>query len=420
MDLLLRRGAACLLVSFLCWVCPIASAAPLVINANTSDPAPRAALEAAIDEFAKAHPGVEVQLTVFDHEHFKSAIRLFLMFDPPDVVTWFAGNRMKFFVDRGLFEDVSDIWESEGLRRSMANSVELMSVDGRQYGVPYTYYQWGFYYRQDLFRQHGLEPPALWEDFLSVCGRLREAGLTPIAMGSEALWPAAGWFDYLNLRLNGLEFHRQLTGGRVPYTDPRVRRVFELWRALLDGGYFQEEHGARTWQKALGDVGEGRAAMVLMGNFAVPFLREAGVGDQVGFFPFPVIDPEIGRQEDAPTDTVHIPSHASNKADARRFLAFLARPDVQSRMNLILGQLPVNADASVPEDRFLAAGHELLVNADGLAQFYDRDTTPEMARIGMLGFQKFMEEPDRLDFILERLEMERRRIYEIRRPPDGS
>ena len=33
--------------------------------------------------------------------------------------------------------------------------------------------------------------------------------------------------------------------------------------------------------------------------------------------------------EEAPTDTVHIPSNAKNKKDAKRFLIFMARADVQ-------------------------------------------------------------------------------------------
>ena len=27
-----------------------------------------------------------------------------------------------------------------------------MTMDGKQWGVPYTYYQWGIYYRKDILR----------------------------------------------------------------------------------------------------------------------------------------------------------------------------------------------------------------------------------------------------------------------------
>lgn len=81
----------------------------LILNAYTSDPVPKAAFEEMIRQFEAEHPEIRVKLNLFDHEGFKTAIRDFLVTVPPDVVTWFAGNRMRAFVDRGLLEDVSDL-----------------------------------------------------------------------------------------------------------------------------------------------------------------------------------------------------------------------------------------------------------------------------------------------------------------------
>jgi multiple sugar transport system substrate-binding protein len=67
------------------------------------------------------------------------------------VTTWYAGNRMRPFVDAGLFADVSDVWEANGFSETLASTKPSMTVDGKQYGVPYTYYQWGVYYRKDIF-----------------------------------------------------------------------------------------------------------------------------------------------------------------------------------------------------------------------------------------------------------------------------
>lgn len=53
----------------------------------------------------------------------------------------------------------------------------------------------------------------------------------------------------------------------------------------------------------------------------------------------------------------------------------------------------------------------MILESDGVAQFYDRDTNPEMATAGMNGFVEFMIYPERLDQILENLERERQRIF---------
>ena len=75
-----------------------AFAGKLVINANTSDPAPKRVFEEAIAQFEKENPDVQVEFNVFDHEAFKTNIRNFLKAEAPDVVTWFAGNRMNFLL----------------------------------------------------------------------------------------------------------------------------------------------------------------------------------------------------------------------------------------------------------------------------------------------------------------------------------
>ena len=389
---------------------PKALAGTVVINANTSDPAPKEAFETLIEKFKAENPGIEVKFNVFDHEGFKTSVRNFLTSQAPDVITWFAGNRMKTFVDRGLLEDVSDVWEANGLKESMASSLSAMSIAGKQYGVPYTYYQWGVYYRKDIFDQMGLSAPKTWDEFMAVNAKLKDGGVTPIAIGTKYLWTAAGWFDYLNIRINGLPFHLELMEGKVAYTDERVRTVFAKWREMVDAGHFLENHATYSWQEAQPFVFQGKAAMYLIGNFFVPFFPPE-VADKMDFFQFPVIDPAVPIYEDAPTDTVHIPARAQNKEDARKFLAFVARADNQTAMNEVLGQLPPNNGSAVKDDRFLKAGFEMLSASEGLAQFYDRDTDPEMAKIGMQGFQELMVKPERLDRILNRMEKARKRIF---------
>jgi multiple sugar transport system substrate-binding protein len=202
----------------------------------------------------------------------------------------------------------------------------------------------------------------------------------------------------------------ELMGGRVPYTDDRVKAVFAKWQELLDLGCFVKNHASISWQESQSQLYQGKAAMMLIGNFIAPNFPPE-VRDDMDFFPFPEITPGIGRFEDAPMDSVHIPAKAQNKEDAKKFLAFVAQADVQERINAALLQVPVNGEAAVADDRFLLMGAELLGNADGLAQFFDRDTSEDLATIAMKGFQEFMVKPERLDSVLENIERARKRIY---------
>ncbi|MBV7395948.1 ABC transporter substrate-binding protein [Mameliella sediminis] len=390
-----------------------AFAGELVINTDTSDPAPKAAFQALIDGFEAEHPDIKVTWNLFDHEGYKTSIRNFLTADAPDLANWYAGNRMLPYVNAGLFEPVDDVWEENGLKDSLGSSLGSMTIDGKIWGVPYTYYQWGVYYRKDIFEANDVAVPTNWEEFLAAGEKLKAAGVTPITIGTKYLWTAGGVFDYLNLRTNGYDFHMALTKGEIPWTDPRVVDTMNNWKQLIDAGFFLENHAAYSWQEALAPMVQGDAAMYVMGNFAVAPLREAGLSDeQLGFFQFPVINPDVPLAEEAPTDTIHIPANAKNKEDAKKFLAYLARADVQTQINETLGQLPINKNSTVGDDKFLQAGYAMLSATEGgIAQFFDRDAPAEMAKAGMEGFQEFMVKPERMDKILERLEKVRQRVY---------
>ena len=411
MKSLINRGLSVLAVGTM--LSGPALAGELVINTDTSDPAPKAAFEALIAGFEAEHPDIKVTWNLFDHEGYKTSIRNFLTADAPDLANWYAGNRMLPYVNAGLFEPVDDVWDENGLRESLASAEGSMTIDGKLWGVPYTYYQWGVYYRQDVFADNGLSAPETFDDMIAACETLSAAGIAPITIGTKYLWTAGGVFDYLNLRTNGYDFHMALTKGEVEWTDDRVRATMANWKRMLDAGCFIENHAAYSWQEALAPMVQGEAAMYVMGNFAVAPLREAGLSDeQLGFFQFPVINPDVPLAEEAPTDTIHIPANAKNKEDAKKFLVYLARADVQTEINKALGQLPINKDSEVAEDKFLEAGLNMLSSTTGgIAQFFDRDAPAEMAKAGMEGFQEFMVKPDRLDAILDRLEKVRQKVY---------
>lgn len=387
-----------------------ALAGELVINSDQSDPAPKKAMEDLIADFEKANPDIKVKWNNFDHEGYKSAIRNFLTADPPDVAAWYAGNRMAPFVKANLFEPVDDVWEANGFNDQLKSAAASMTIDGKKWGVPYTYYQWGIYTNKDAYKKAGVTEPKNWAEFIANCEKFKAAGIDCLTTGTKALWPGAGIFDYMNLRVNGYEFHMDLANGKIPWTDPRVKATFAEWAKIVP--YITKNHAAIDWQDAAALLSQGKAANYVMGNFAVATFKEGGMtNDTLGFMVFPEITPGIPRAEEAPTDTFHIPAGAKNKEDAKKFLAYLGSPEAQTKMNATLGQLPTNNKSTVGDDPFIKAGFEMLSTAYALAQFFDRDAPADMAKAGMEGFQEFMVKPENVDQILERLEKVRQKVY---------
>lgn len=407
----LKQGALAIAAALMMTGSAMAEQRVLKYNADY-DPIPLAAMEALIADFEAANPDIDVQLTNFDHEGYKTAIRNFLTADSPDLANWYAGNRMAPFVTSGQFMDVTDVWEANGLNEALGSAAASMTIDGKKWGVPYTYYQWGIYFNRDAYKAAGVEEPKSWDEFVANCEKFAAAGIDCVTTGSKALWPVAGIFDYMSLRTNGYEWHMDLTAGKVAWTDPKVKDVFAQWAKIQP--YTTANHAAIDWQDAAALLVQGKAANYVMGNFAVGVFKEGGMtNDNLGFMVFPEITPGLPRAEEAPTDTIHIPAGAKNVEDAKTFLAFVASAEAQTKWNTAVGQLPTNKNSSVPaEDPFLVAGFESLSGAYALAQFFDRDAPAEMAKAGMEGFQEFLVKPENLDAILERLEKVRGKVYQ--------
>ena len=387
----------------------------LIYNSYMSDPDPRVADADAVQIFQEDHPDYEIVHSIVAHEDFKQAIRAYLTAStPPDVMTWFAGNRARFFIDNDQIMDISDVWESEGWNESYPKGFRAMStVDGNQYFLPTSWYWWAVYYRPSIFAELNLEPPETWEEFMEVNETLKENGITPLAIGTKYRWTAAAWFDYLNMRINGPQFHIDLMLCKESYDDPRVAKVFEYWGELLENGYFLEDAAAYSWQEALEPFIAGDAAMYLMGDFIRDSLPDEAEAD-LDFFRFPIIDPSVPIGEDAPTDGFFIAANSQHPEAAKEFLAYLGGVDYQTLFAEDLGRLPTNS--GVDRTMFTAQqqkGMELIDGADFVAQFYDRDTTPELADEGMNAFMAFWDDPDSIADLLADLEAARQEICTI-------
>jgi multiple sugar transport system substrate-binding protein len=133
--------------------------------------------------------------------------------------------------------------------------------------------------------------------------------------------------------------------------------------------------------------------------------------DQVVVAPFPEVIPGVGPFDEVSYNSVHIPSGAKNKSAARDFLAFLYRPENLTAFLRPEGAISPRSDAPTSDTPLMRSVGEAMRPLKGSSQFYDRDTDPDMAQIGLNGFQEFMAAPDRRVAIQERLEAARKRIF---------
>src|SRR5919107_396931 len=123
--------------------------------------------------------GVKVTINAVEHNTFQENINNYLQGSPDDVFTWFAGDRMKFFASKGLIGDVSDVWPLEGVGDAFKTA--STGDDGKQYFAPVSYYPWAVFYRKSVFADRGYTPPKTLDEMVTLAGKMKGDGLTPIA-----------------------------------------------------------------------------------------------------------------------------------------------------------------------------------------------------------------------------------------------
>ncbi|MBA7676408.1 hypothetical protein ES703_84649 [subsurface metagenome] len=96
-----------------------------------------------------------------------------------------------------------------------------------------------------------------------------------------------------------------------------------------------------------------------------------------------------------------------------KLLAFFGSPEAQTYTAEKLKRLSTNSEVEMSVyTPVQQKGIKMIQSADYVAQFYDRDTTPEMADKGMNGFMEFWDNPGKIGDILARLETARKDIFQ--------
>ncbi|MBA5690465.1 ABC transporter substrate-binding protein [Rugamonas apoptosis] len=348
----------------------------------------RSAWQAVLNRFEAENPDIELAATVFQHEQYRPAFASLIARHKVDVAFWMGGEPLRNAVDGGLLRPFDEALVAQ-LSHGPQGELDLnpTRVRGQAYGLPIAYYPWGFFYRKSLFARLGLKVPLTWDDFLATCATLQEAGLAPLAVGAKNGWPAAAWFDFLDLRLNGIEFHRRLLHGQERFGDPRVRKVFDTWRVLLERRYFLAQAMGNDWDYVLPYFYRERVGMILMGAF-VAAKFPAAMADDIGFFPFPRLSPLVPVYEEGPLDLLVMPGTGKHPQAARRLLTFLAGSGALRQLNEMNHTVsPQRAPASPARN-----GAAMAWSASHTF-FFDRDARKGIVSPAYAGFRQFLTPP---------------------------
>lgn len=249
-------------------------------------------------EFTTEHE-VEVDLAPLAGELYPGTIEARAAAgDLPDLFPSAGGERLRRKVEQGMVRDLTDDL-ADVIATLPPGVLTPYTVDGRVYGLPFHVGVVGFWYNRALFAQAGLDPdrpPETWRDYLSAVEELQQAGIVPVAFAGAEDWPALLWYGCLVTRVVGAEGFTAAGQRRSVSEDPGFLEAAQLLAEFVAAEPFQPGYEVLSYLEPGGQVelvATGQAAMELSGTWA-PAMYEAlapgGLGDDLGWFPFPTVE----------------------------------------------------------------------------------------------------------------------------------
>lgn len=359
--------------------------------------------------FNKSSDKYKVRATPFEHESFKVSIPVMLSGgNPPDLFSYWAGAKVEKLVRLNQLASIDDVWWRNDLDAVFGPGLsKACTYSGHKYALPVTQHAVGIFYNKAVFKAHNITTPRTFDELLEVCRVLKQAGVTPIALGARDCWPAQFWFDYLLLRTAGPDFRQQLMAGKVAYGSPQVRHAFKLWKAMLDEGFFNESPHILDWAGAAGLVHSGKAAMTLMGTWIIGLYDNQLKWEQItgyDYFPFPTVSDDVPLTTVGPIDAIVVPRDGRPEA-VNSVLAFFARPGPQMEMSTGSGALAPSK--AIPLDFYTPLQQRILgdiAKAPHWAFNYDLATPPEVADLGLDCLKLFLKAPESYETLLTGLD----------------
>ncbi len=250
------------------------------------------------DDFEAENEGVTIEVEAIQNEDLRTRLQVALQSnDPPDVLPQWGGGELADQVEAGALMDLTD--KIPDAIESLGGSAGGWQSEGKTYGVPYSLGVGGFWYNKALFEQAGIsEPPATMDEWFDAVEKLKAADVAPVAVGASDKWPAAWYYYYAATRFCSPET-LETAQLELDFSDPCFVDAGDLVQQIVEAEPFNEGFLATPAQtgatSSAGLVGNGLAAMELMGHWDPSVMADltpdkAGLGDDLGWFPFPEVE----------------------------------------------------------------------------------------------------------------------------------
>jgi raffinose/stachyose/melibiose transport system substrate-binding protein len=369
-------------------VAPTEAAAPVTIDwwhISKDDPG-KSLFQAAADAYMAANPNVKINVTVLENEAFKTKLATSIQAgDVPDLFQSWGGGTMAAQVDAGALQDITAAvapWKDT----INPGAMSIYSYKGAQYGIPWDQGMIGFWYNKKAFEKAGITaPPTTWSEFLADVSKLKASGIAPLAIAGKDKWPSMHLWTYLILRMAGADALQQMVQTGNWNTDACKAAGAEVLKLNALAPY-QKGYKSATYDNEAAAVGNGEAAMELMGQWA-PGVQVAdstskqGLGADLGWFAFPGVEGGAGAATDGVGGGNGIAVGKNAPPEAVDFLKFFSSVENANALNSSTpptAMSPVNGTEATVTDPNLQAVRAGVAKANFIQLYLDQATSPAL------------------------------------------
>lgn len=276
-----------------------------------------------IDEFEKENPDIKVDFGYAPptNEYIQTLQTRLVGNQAPDVFVITSENKNDL-IDNGYALDM--IGKSYVKKLSQANK-DFLSRDGKLYGQSISSWAAGIAYNKDLLGQVGYDSvPATWDEFLDLCGKLKNKGITPyiesLGDGNDRIPDSFMGAVYAK---DGVDV--TTLADKTPSTPgANEKDCVKAWMKVYEKGYASRDNVGVSGDDAKTQFANGQVAMYTTGVW--DFSAFEGASFDWGFARIPALDKnheQYSQGSPSPGLTIYSKLKGDKLKAAEKFLDFM-------------------------------------------------------------------------------------------------
>ncbi|RDI36472.1 ABC transporter substrate-binding protein [Falsibacillus pallidus] len=311
-------------------------------------PEDRSMYEKAIAAFQDKNPNIEIEFQPYKSTEYNTILTNALVSgEGPDIIQLRPYEGAKSIADNGYIMPLDDVKGVSDINEQFLDAAR--GSDGKVYGVPLSLNSAVIFYNKKIFKDNGIDVPTTYEEFLNVCEKLKDKGITPIAQSGRAAYLLSLTHAAIGPTAYGAnDFVDKVLDGSAKLTDPEFVKSVQ-WMSDLKK-YFPKDFVALEDNDAQTLLYTGKAAMYINGDYRLATLEDTAPDMEIGIIPgfaeekggTPVVTTWVDGSYAGVKNSKH-------PEEVKAFMEFLASPefgkiftDEMDRVSAISGIKPDN------------------------------------------------------------------------------